>query len=73
MQFEVADEAGGVPADQAPHVFEQYWRAPDRFHRGTGLGLYIAKGIVEVHGGRIWLESRPSLGSTFFFTLPRPT
>jgi len=57
-----------VRANDLPHVFEQYWRSDQS---GTGLGLFIAQRVVEAHRGRIWAESTPGAGSTFFFTLPR--
>lgn len=69
-QFQVSDEAGGIADDQVKYIFDQYWQAPRARRPGTGLGLYIAKGIVEAHGGQIWVESRVGVGSTFFFTLP---
>ena len=61
---------GGIPHADLPRVFDRFWRAPDPAHKGTGLGLSIAKGIVEAHGGRIWVESQVGQGSVFFFTLP---
>ena len=67
--FSVADNGPGIPEDQVPHVFERYWKGPQSA-RGTGLGLYISQGLVRAHGGRIWLESKLGLGTTFFFTLP---
>jgi PAS domain S-box-containing protein len=66
----VSDTGSGIPDDYVPHIFERYWRGKRDGHGGTGLGLYICKGIVEAHGGRIWLESKIGSGSTFFFTLP---
>jgi PAS domain S-box-containing protein len=68
-QMSVSDQGSGIPADQIDHVFERRWQAPEVARRGSGLGLYIAKGIVEAHGGRIWAESTPGVGSTFRFTL----
>jgi signal transduction histidine kinase len=65
----VVDDGPGIAPDDLPHVFERYWKSHSR--RGTGLGLAIARGIVEAHGGRIWVESRLGEGSTFTFTLPR--
>jgi len=67
VTFSVADTGRGIEAADLPHVFEQYWKH-DR--HGTGLGLYIARSVVEAHRGRIWVESAPGAGSTFFFTLP---
>ena len=65
----VADTGPGIAADQLPHVFDRYWKARPASQAGAGLGLYIAKGIVEAHGGRIWAESS-SDGARFTFTLP---
>jgi signal transduction histidine kinase len=54
-----------------PRVFDRFWQADQRATiRGSGLGLSIAKGIVEAHGGRIWVDSKPGHGTTFFFTVP---
>ena len=65
----VVDHGPGIAADALPHVFDRYWKAQPASQVGSGLGLYIAKGIVEAHGGRIWAEC--SAGSTrFVFTLP---
>ena len=68
--FQVSDDGPGIPADVQPMLFERFWQARDGDHRGVGLGLAIAKGIVEAHGGRIWVESAPGAGSTFSFTIP---
>jgi len=68
VELAVADNGSGIEARDLPHVFEQYWRSDER---GTGLGLFIARRVVEAHGGRIWAESSRGVGSTFFFTLPR--
>src|SRR5438874_1913383 len=70
VQFSVTDSGPGIPAGHLPHVFDRYWQEKGGDRRGSGLGLYIAKGIVEAHGGRIWLESAPGRGTTMFFTLP---
>jgi PAS domain S-box-containing protein len=70
VRFAVADSGPGVPADELPHLFDRYWQGQVASRQGTGLGLHIARGFVELHGGCIWAESRPGGGSTFFFTLP---
>jgi signal transduction histidine kinase len=69
----VADDGPGIPSQDLPHLFERFWRG-DRARRratgGSGLGLTIARSLVEAHGGRIWAESEKEQGSTFTFTLP---
>ena len=66
----VEDSGVGISPDQLDHVFDRFWRG-NRYHdSGAGLGLAVAKGIVEAHGGKIGVTSRPGTGSTFFFTLP---
>ncbi|MHB1004178.1 MAG: PAS domain-containing sensor histidine kinase [Chloroflexota bacterium] len=69
----VSDDGPGIAAADLPHLFERYYRADvgDAQRRdGLGLGLYIAKGLVEANGGRIWAESAAGNGATFTFTLP---
>ena len=68
--FTVRDEGPGIPEDQLPHLFERYWQARPTAKMGTGLGLFIARGIVEAHRGRIWVRSVPGQGATFSFSLP---
>jgi PAS domain S-box-containing protein len=70
VRFGVIDTGPGIPPDQVPHIFGRFWQAMPSDRRGIGLGLAIAKGIVEEHGGMIWVESNVGLGSTFYFTLP---
>ena len=70
VKFGVIDNGPGIPPDQVPHIFGRFWQAMPSDRRGIGLGLAIAKGIVEAHGGMIWVESQVGLGSTFYFTLP---
>jgi PAS domain S-box-containing protein len=68
--FSVADTGRGIESDHLPRVFDRFWRVPNNERAGAGLGLPIAKGIVEAHGGRIWAQSSPGQGSTFFFIIP---
>ena len=68
--FWVADTGRGILEDHLPHLFDWYWQAGRVDRRGAGLGLAICKGIIEAHRGKIWVESEPGTGSTFFFTLP---
>jgi signal transduction histidine kinase len=68
--FAVRDTGSGVSPKQLPHVFDRFWQAAPKARLGSGFGLTIAKGVVEALGGRIWVESRPGDGTTFFFTLP---
>jgi signal transduction histidine kinase len=69
--FSVRDQGPGIAPEDEARVFERYWRtAAGARHRGAGLGLSIARGIVEAHGGRMWLESALGDGSTFYFSLP---
>jgi signal transduction histidine kinase len=68
--FSVVDTGPGILESHLPHLFDRFWRAPRTARLGTGLGLFIAKGIVEAHGGRIWVETKLGAGSTFCFTLP---
>jgi signal transduction histidine kinase len=65
----VADTGVGIRPDQLPHIFEPYWKAHAARRDGAGLGLSIAKVIVEAHGGRFWVDSTEGKGTTFFFTL----
>lgn len=68
--FWVADTGSGIAAEDLPYVFDRFWQSGKRRGGGAGLGLAIAKGIVEAHGGRMWVESTPGHGSTFFFEIP---
>lgn len=69
--FAVSDTGPGIAEDHLPHVFDRYWKHYARSTKGTGLGLFIAKSIVDAHGGRLWAESPPGRGATFRFTLRR--
>ena len=71
--FRVADTGSGIAPENLPRVFDRFWQATRTDRQGAGLGLPITKGIVEAHGGRIWVESTPNRGTTFFFTIPQAT
>jgi signal transduction histidine kinase len=68
--FTVQDTGPGIDGDKLGSVFERYWRAHPDGRKGAGLGLAIAKGIVEAHGGSIHVESAPGDGARFRFSLP---
>jgi signal transduction histidine kinase len=68
--FTVRDTGPGIPPENLGDIFHPYWQAKRAERLGAGLGLPIAKGIVEAHGGEIWVESQPGEGTTFYFTLP---
>ena len=70
VSFCVSDTGQGISEEQMPHLFDRYWQAKKDGRMGIGLGLSIAKGIVEAHGGSIWAESTLGKGTTFHFTLP---
>jgi signal transduction histidine kinase len=73
IEFSVTDTGAGIAVDDVPHVFEQFWRGRDTERHGTGLGLAVAKRIVEAHGGQIWVLSTVGAGSVFCFTVPLVT
>ena len=66
----VADEGPGIPAEDLDRVFTKFYRSGEGRPTGSGLGLYIVRGLVEAHGGRMWVESELGHGSSFNFTLP---
>jgi len=66
----VEDTGIGIDPEAQPRIFDRFWQAQSTPRRGSGLGLAIARGIVEAHGGRIWVESQPGRGSLFSFSLP---
>jgi signal transduction histidine kinase len=66
----VEDTGVGIPEAEIPHVFTRFWHSGRAKRGGAGLGLAITRGIVEAHGGRIWVESAAGAGTRFFFTLP---
>jgi PAS domain S-box-containing protein len=69
--FSISDTGAGISPEHLPHLFERYWQARDGERSGSGLGLYIARGIVEAHGGRIWADSARGKGTRISFTLRR--
>ena len=68
--FQVSDTGPGIPAAQLASVFDRYWQAAPGSSSGAGLGLFIVKGIIEAHGGKVWADSPANQGASFFFTLP---
>ena len=71
LHFSVEDTGPGIPSESLPQLFDRFWQADRTGRVGIGLGLPIAKAIVEAHGGRIWAESVLGRGTTFHFTVPR--
>jgi signal transduction histidine kinase len=70
----IQDQGEGISSEHLPHIFEPFYRIPRERERrvaGSGLGLFICRGLVEAHGGTIWAESRPDEGTRVSFTLPR--
>jgi signal transduction histidine kinase len=72
VRFSVIDTGPGIPAEELPMLFDRFYQTSDNAQKrkGLGLGLAICKGLVAAHGGRIWVESLPGIGSAFNFTLP---
>jgi len=73
-EVSIRDNGPGIPSGDLPHLFERFYRVDkgrSREKGGTGLGLSIVKHIVQLHGGRVWVESQPGQGATFYFTLPQ--
>ena len=70
VEVSVTDTGSGIPIDEQSRVFDRFWQSRRTAGRGSGLGLAIARGLVEAHGGTIWVESEPGRGSAFTFTLP---
>jgi PAS domain S-box-containing protein len=74
VQFSIKDTGHGIPKADIPHMFQKFYRVDNSATRtigGTGLGLFICRKIVELYGGKIWVESEEGKGSTFYINLPR--
>ena len=72
LEIGVSDDGPGIPPEEQERIFDKFYVVADgRGPAGVGLGLYIARQLVELHGGRIWVESTPGQGSTFRFTVPK--
>jgi signal transduction histidine kinase len=71
VRISVTDTGPGIPPDELPRIFDRYWQGKGRERGGLGLGLAIAKAIVEAHGGCIGVYSAPGAGTTFYFDIPR--
>ncbi|WP_375754580.1 ATP-binding protein [Corallococcus exercitus] len=70
VRVSVRDTGPGIPKAHQARLFQRHWQARDTAHQGSGLGLYIACGIITAHGGRLWVDSDEGAGTTFTFTLP---
>jgi signal transduction histidine kinase len=70
VRFAVSDTGQGIPEQDLPHVFDWFWHSQTGERASTGLGLAIAKGVIEAHSAHLMVESVPGCGSTFWFNLP---
>lgn len=68
--FRIKDSGPGVPPEDRENVFHRFWQSKETAYKGTGLGLFISKAIVQAHGGRIWIEDEHGKGTVFYFALP---
>ena len=73
IEFSIKDSGIGIPENEKSNIFQKFFRASNAIKKepeGSGLGLFVAKNIVEAHGGKIWFESEEGRGTTFYFTIP---
>ena len=70
VRFTVSDTGPGIATAVLTHIFERYWQSPTDHNKGAGLGLAIAKGLIEAHGRQLNVESIVGSGSSFWFTIP---
>ena len=70
LTIKVRDTGPGIPGNYLEHIFDRFWQGQTVHRQGVGLGLAISKGIIESHGGKIWVESQVNVGSTFYFSVP---
>ena len=70
LLISVSDTGPGISPENLPRIFDRFWQAEETRTMGAGLGLTIVKGIAEAHGGRVWAESQPGVGSSFHFAVP---
>lgn len=69
-RFEVSDSGAGIAPEHIPHLFNRFWKGAQSSRVGAGLGLFIVRGIIESHGGRVEVDSAPGIGTTFTLMLP---
>jgi signal transduction histidine kinase len=69
--FSISDTGRGISEEELPHIFDRFWQPRKETKRGLGLGLFICKGIIDGHGGHLWVQSRQKRGTTFYFELPK--
>jgi len=74
IKVSIKDDGIGIPEADKKDIFSRFFRASNAIHKiekGSGLGLFISRGIIEKHGGKIWFESNQDQGTTFYFIIPK--